>query len=73
VREISQLFNASVLAAERQQLSARAAPPDTGAVVAMSKIVSTQWRKVDGRWHVAGGIQVGMAESASAKSATKIK
>jgi hypothetical protein len=46
----SRLFNASVLAGERQHFRARAAPPHTGAVVAISKIMSTQWRKVDGRW-----------------------
>jgi hypothetical protein len=52
----SHLLNASVLAGERQHFCARAAPPHTGAVVAISKIMSTQWRKVDGRWRSSPGL-----------------
>jgi hypothetical protein len=44
------VFIASAVAGERQHCRARAAPPRPGAVVAISRIVSTQWRKVDGRW-----------------------
>jgi len=45
------LHNASVLAAERQHFSARAAlAANQAQSFAISKIMSTQWRKVDGRW-----------------------
>ena len=47
------LHNASVLAGERQHFHARAAPPHTGEVVAISKIVPFQWRKKGGRWPMA--------------------
>jgi hypothetical protein len=48
--KINHLLNASVRAGERQHFSTRAAPPQTGTVVAMSKIVPFQWRKKGGRW-----------------------
>jgi hypothetical protein len=47
----NRLLNASVLAVEHQHFSARAAlAANQAQSFAISKIMSTQWRKVDGRW-----------------------
>ena len=51
----SRLILASADAGERQHCRARAAIA-IGAVVAISRSVSIQWRRIDGRWHMAGSI-----------------
>jgi hypothetical protein len=50
-------FVASILAAERRNFRARAAPPKSGAVSRFFKKLLLQWRSKSGRWHVAASIQ----------------